>query len=247
MAINNIVLVGNGSFQQTAPARYITNAWELDRLIVPFRGFELQRENFISGLEDWQSSELDPDMFLSEITNDDNKIWPTVTQTYLGKRGGVLPPNRRIQQRSIQQVRYISYSKPGDPATGYAQQPAGTDPRFIGTFTLDVTYAALTKGLIVWARDDSELDVGDIGDSIGFPGEVYIDRVVGIWENWHAAYFDFSVYQGVTLVDIDPYGLFFLDTVISGDIEEVVPDQYFKANSMVNSLLFPDPPFRPST
>ena len=243
-----IIILGQGQYQQSAPERWQASMWDLDRLVVPFRGAEVNRRAFISQFENFEPSDLDGNMFLDEVVNmDDSKNFPTVQAIYQGKRNGVLPPNKKVQQRSIQQVRYVAYSVPGDPASGYRQPPTLTGPTaaLIGTFTLDVTYAALAKGLIVWARDDSELDVGDIGDSIGFDGEIFIDRAVGTWENWHTDFFDVDSLAGLTETGDDASGLFFLDTIISGDIEEVVSEQYFKATAMVNSLLFPDPPDRP--
>jgi len=244
-----IVIIGQGQYQQSAPERWQASMWDLDRLVVPFRGAEVNRRAFIAQFSNFEPSDLDGDMFLDEVVNmDDSKNFPTVQAIYQGKRGGVLPPDKKIQQRSIQQVRYLSYAIPGDPATGYKQPPVITGPlaSAIGTFTLDVTYAALAKGIISWARDDSELDVGDLGDSINFNGEIYIDRAVATWENWSADHFDVDSLAGITETDEDGSGLFFLDTIISGDIEEVVSEQYFKATAMVNSILFPDPPDRPS-
>lgn len=230
---------GSVDWIQNAPERWLPNGWELDRLVVPMQGSDDQWQAFLAGLTLWDASELDPDLFLESFPNDSDRNFPTTELIYIGKKGGVLPPDRRLQQRSVQQVRYIGFITDSNDTAGgfgYNTVPPGTDPALIGTFTLDVTYAALAKGLIVWARDDSELDIGDIGDSIGFEGEVAISHCTATWDNWPPD-------QRVDINNNDiVLQLFFLDTIASGDIEELVPDQYFKATAIVNSILYPDPP-----
>ncbi len=238
-----VSLVGNGDFAQTAPERFITNAWDMDRLIVPFRGWHENLEDFIASNSDWDASDIDDNFFLFEIGNADTKRFPTVELTYLGKREGTLPQDKSIQQQSVQQVRYVGYASPSMTplASGYIAVDPGTPPEFVGTVTLDVTYTALAKGIITWARDDDSLDITDIGDSIGFDGEINIDyssrEVTMTLDNWPP---DWPVIDPSDESAVE--GLLFLDTVTTGDIEELVPGEYFRATAMVQSLLLPDPP-----
>ncbi len=182
-------------------------------------------------------------MFLLEISNAEIRRFPTVELSYIGKREGTLPQDKSIQQQSVQQVRYVGYADTSfSPlASGYIAPDAGTPPEEIGTLTLDITYTALAKGIVTWARDDSTLDITDIGDSIGFVGEVDIDytarQVTMTLENWPG---DWPVIDPSDESTIE--SLLFLDTVITGDIEELVPGEYFRATVMVQSILFPDPP-----
>jgi len=228
---------GNTSWEQATRERWLRSGWELDRLIVAWQGDDENFEDFIGQFSLWDASDIDGDMFLETDPNDDDRNFPTVELVYIGKRGGELPPDRPLQQRSAQQVRYIGYATdPSDPATGFDAVPPGTDPQDVGTFTLEVTYAALAKGIVTWARDDSELDIGDIGDSLNFEGEVAVSHWYATWDNWPTQRFDLSN------PDAWVEELFFLDTLATGDIEALVPDEYFKASVMVNSVLYPDPP-----
>ncbi len=233
-----VTFIGNTDYEQAAPERWFPNGWELDRLIVPMQGGANQYSDFIDGLVLWEPSDVNGNMYLADWISDGDRVFPTVELIYLGKKDGAdgLPPDRIVTSLSVQQVRYVSFATdPSDPAEGYDGVPAGTPPEDIGTFTLDVTYMAFNQGLIHW--DIEEMDLHDVGDSVLFDGDWLISHWIALWENWPTGRVDLSG---------DFTDLFFLDTVTTGDQEEMVPAQYFRASVMVNSVVFPDPPALPA-
>lgn len=232
MAVN---FVGNTDYEQSAPERWFPNGWELDRLIVPFQGDATQFDVFVDGLTLWNPSDIDSDMYLADYVSDGDRVFPTVELIYLGKKGGHLPPDKALEGLSVQQVRYVSYATdPSDPAEGYDAIPPGTSPEDVGTFTLDVTYMSSSEGVVTW--DIETIDIQAVADALGFDGDFTISHWIALWENWPTDRVDLSA---------DFSYLFFLDTVASGEMEEMVPNSYYRASLMVNSVLFPDPPALP--
>jgi hypothetical protein len=102
--------VGDASWDRAGPNRWHCNGWELDRLIVPMRGSIEGQDAYISGLTRWGAADDDDDMFLSDFPSDDHKQFPTLSLTYLGRRNGVMPPDRNELTSSLQQVTGIAFS-----------------------------------------------------------------------------------------------------------------------------------------
>jgi hypothetical protein len=85
-----IVYIGDASFQQSGPPQYVFGGWELDRLVTAYQGNIYDLEGFLTSIAAWTPSPYDTDMFLGDYTVDGDRVKPTVTLTYLGKRQGIL-------------------------------------------------------------------------------------------------------------------------------------------------------------
>jgi len=96
-----LINVGDHDFKQESPAVWTPDGWGLDRLIVPMRGSVENEEAYIATLEMWSASDIDENMFLSSWVSDNDKQFPIVRLTYLGKKGGTLPPQKREFDGSI--------------------------------------------------------------------------------------------------------------------------------------------------
>jgi hypothetical protein len=87
-----IINIGNHDFEPTGPVAWYPNGWELDRLIVPMRGSVANEAAYIASLVLWAVSDIDSNMFLASWDSDHHPQFPTVRLTYIGKKGGTLPP-----------------------------------------------------------------------------------------------------------------------------------------------------------
>ena len=93
---------GNITFSQCASERWIFDPFGLDRLVVPFCGPYSGLSAFLSSLNVGQASSIDTNMLLAEwVVTSNQTAYPKLDLTYIGKRGGVLPPPRRSNGSSI--------------------------------------------------------------------------------------------------------------------------------------------------
>lgn len=140
---------GNTNFEQSEPAQWQPSGWDLDRLVVPFRGDVDQLEAYLTAASSsrWSASALDGAMFLESWANDGHKQFPTVSLTYLGRKGGSLPPTKRQRGKTVQQSSFSS---------------------FTGKTEANVTYLAPTSTSVIWSRQ--EIDPSSV--TVAYPADV---------------------------------------------------------------------------
>lgn len=90
-----ILFEGDSDYKISGPPEWSPSTFDLDQLIIPYRGRYSQLETFLSAHTPGEVSPIDVNMFLMQRLPDDHKQFPTVRMMYSGKRGGVLPPGRR--------------------------------------------------------------------------------------------------------------------------------------------------------
>jgi len=219
-----LIFTGNDDFEVAGPKRWHRDGWELDRLVIPWRGSVEDLEDFLDSHPIWEQSDVDTNMYLADYPSDDHKQFPTVSLTYIGKRGGALPPDRTELTSSIQQTSGIAFSD-----------------AFILTFglpphwTAKITYTSQVTRFTTWSRtppnfdqitapvppdiapaDIASLVVGGVDYSVWIPAQPYYEQIV----EWVLQWFQQR-------------------TVKYTSYQEVVPGQYYRANVTQQLLLLP--------
>jgi hypothetical protein len=88
-----LTYIGATSFAQSGPEQWRLGQFELDQMSVPFSGAATGLTTYVSSLTRGSAWSGDANMYLTGWNvSDSNKQYPTVTQEYLGAKGGVLPP-----------------------------------------------------------------------------------------------------------------------------------------------------------
>ena len=94
VSYQNLIIVGDDSFQQAGAPQWTRSMFELDQLRVPYRGGIDKLSAYLDSLVNFQPSAIDPNMFLFQFAPDQHKQFPLVEHTYIGRKGGVLPPGQ---------------------------------------------------------------------------------------------------------------------------------------------------------
>jgi hypothetical protein len=157
-----LLFTGNYGFNQSGVPKWQDSTWDLDQLVVPYRGSVEELEAFLSAHSISEASSVDSNMFLIQKPTDEHKQFPTVSLTYQGKRGGVLPPTRHETDRDrlsanskrssgniiLAQPLILEYYAPtsiityysfGGEGTTEADDPTG-DPEFISLTCGDTSF-----------------------------------------------------------------------------------------------------------
>lgn len=88
-----LTFIGTTSFAQCGPEVARTTQYGLDQLDIPFSGAATGLTTYVSGLARGTAWSGDSNMYLTDWSADTHsKVYPIVTLTYTGARGGVLPP-----------------------------------------------------------------------------------------------------------------------------------------------------------
>jgi hypothetical protein len=161
-----LTFIGETDFVQSAPEQWTQPDWELDTLIVPYSGANINLDAFLDSLEKGQPSDIDPNMLLASWRVS-GKLYPVVELSYTGKKNGILPPVRRFYGNPIQtsssnrdgnsgtieyyaltsRATFFTYDTPG--ALGTALDPTGSlTPRYL--ITNDSTIAPGSPGFADW-------------------------------------------------------------------------------------------------
>lgn len=98
-----LTYLGVTSFSQSGPEQWRLGQFELDQMSVPFSGAATGLTTYVSALTRGDTWSGDSNMFLTGWNvSDSNKQYPTVTQEYLGAKGGVLPPGKTDYDDQVQ-------------------------------------------------------------------------------------------------------------------------------------------------
>lgn len=99
----SLIYIGVTSFSQSGPEQWRLGQFELDQMSVPFSGAATGLTTYISSLTRGSAWSGDANMYLTGWNvSDSNKQYPTVTQEYLGAKGGVLPPGKTDYDDQVQ-------------------------------------------------------------------------------------------------------------------------------------------------
>jgi hypothetical protein len=81
---------GGYPFEQRGTPQYFFGGWDLDRLVIPYRGKRPDLDAFLAGVvaAEWAPSQLNPNMFLSGYSVGTDKVAPEVQLVYSGKKSG---------------------------------------------------------------------------------------------------------------------------------------------------------------
>jgi hypothetical protein len=203
-----LTALGVTAFSQIGPAKWHTDAWELDRLVIPYDGYITGLEAFLSSNPQWSSSSVDGNMLLSNRTVSEDKRYPKVDLIYLGKRNGILPPARNGSGYTIQQVRFTSF-----------------DFKDTDGLWINLTYIAPTSSKTVWSR--TPVDIGTIG-------AIAPANVTGVWFTAEKVGSSHTVPTNIGAA----MGYFSQRLSTTGDSEEMVPGQYYRGTQTKQNLLF---------
>lgn len=165
-----LTYLGVTAFAQSGPEQWRLGQFELDQMSVPFSGAATGLTTYVSSLTRGSAWSGDAAMFLTGWSvSDANKQYPSVTQEYIGAKGGVLPDVKQDYDEQVQSasssidsngatytapitVQYYAPSSiytwftttaPGDPGSVTAADPIG-EPRGITITTSDTTFALTT-------------------------------------------------------------------------------------------------------
>jgi len=87
-----LTYIGATSFSQSGPEQWRLGQFELDQMSVPFSGAATGLTTYVSSLTRGSAWSGDANMYLTGWNvSDSNKQYPTVTQEYIGAKGGTLP------------------------------------------------------------------------------------------------------------------------------------------------------------
>lgn len=213
---------GDSDWKVSGPWRWHRDGWDMDRLIIPVRGDIDQFDSTNNQLNLWGT--FDGQMFLSDYPSDDHKQFPTISLTFIGKKGGVLPPPRNTADSSIQQTSGIVFSD------AYILT-FGLPPHW----TAKITYTAPVSRYVVFSRtppnfdeisapvppeigpaDIASLVIGGIDYSVWTVAAPQYDRIVSWVLRWFAQ-----------------------RSVKYTSYQELVPNQYYRATVTQQKLLLP--------
>ena len=135
----SLLFPGDTDFEQSGPPEWQPNGWDLDRLILPYRGDVDQLNTFVASLTMWSASLLDSNMFLESFPNDGHQQFPTVRVSFIGKQGGTLPPDKNTTGETVQTASFTSYS---------------------GKTRVNITYLAPSSTKRTWSR--TPIDVSTV-------------------------------------------------------------------------------------
>jgi hypothetical protein len=160
-----LYISGDGSFQQSGPPQWRRSLWELDQLMIPYRGSIDLLDTFLNAHSVGEESPIDASMLLTQMTPDNHPQFPTVELVYLGRKNGNLPPQRHDTEDSVGSASsmrsatqtlttpttvqfyapssVLSYISQDSPGTDIAPDPAG-DPRIISLTINDTSYTPTT-------------------------------------------------------------------------------------------------------
>lgn len=163
----SLIFSGASSFAISGNIKWIPSTWDLDQLIIPYRGKVTDLDAFLIAHPIGEASSIDGNMFLIQAPSDDHKQFPTVNLIYQGKRNGVLPPQQHETDDDVMSasskrsstniiltqpmvVEYygptsiLSYYSFGGPGVIDAPDPT-PDPRPIDITFFDTTYDISTS------------------------------------------------------------------------------------------------------
>lgn len=221
---SGLIFVGDSSWKQAGAERWMANGWELDRVVIPFRGDIDGLKTFLDGMTLWSPWDSDGNMFLENYPQDEHKQFPTVNLTFLGKRAGKLPPDRHELSSSIQQASGIVFSD------AYILT-FGLPPHW----TARLTYISATSRVVTWSREVPNFD----GISPPAPPALTADDIVSLvmggvdYTVWPVAA---ANYAGIVAWVLR---WFMQRTARYTSSQELVPGEYYRAEVTEQILLLP--------
>lgn len=223
-AEDHIIYVGDAEWKSAGQPRWQLDGWELDRVVVPFSGKVTLLESFLSGKSVWQAWDRDSNMYLQDLPQDDHLRFPTVNLTYIGKRGGTLPPDRNSATSSLQQVSGVVFSN-----------------SYILTFGLPphwearITYISNMTRFVTWTTSIPDFDAITAPAPPGLTTDDIVSLVIGgiDYSVWGAVA---ANYGGIVQWVL---GWFQQRTARFTEYQEMVPGKYYRAQVTTQVLLLP--------
>jgi hypothetical protein len=195
------------------PAWQIDN-WGIDKLIVPMRGSRRTRDTFLQSLQPWLPYPGDPNnMFLADIVGEavDGENFVKMNVVFQGKRGGVLPNIRESLGEQIQQISARSV--------------------YNINHTIGVWYISKTSEQTLWSRQPIDLSLVNPLQPAAIDSMWVTETDVVLWPG------TFQAFQ--TIIDARVSAMFVARVVWTGQAEEVISGQYYRATKTLHNLLFP--------
>ena len=226
--------LGDDVYKQAGPARWQTNGWEIDKVIVPVRGKVTDYNDgtgvtVMNNFTPWDDWSEDNNMFLESCVVDEHKTFPTLNLMFMGKRGGILPPNRNETLSSISQT------------SGIMQQEIITVGG-VGSITIlrqqvNLTYMSESIRTIQWSRNATSINSITLPEPPTITAAEVVSLVVGgiDWADFQSIYGADLWNEVITRV----LSYFFQETATYANISEVVPGQYYRYQVTQQTLLFP--------
>jgi hypothetical protein len=209
----NIVFAGDSDWRMSSQPAWAIDAWGLDKLIVSVRGSRRTRDLFLATLFPWMPYPADPNMFLLDVTQEQRGTsnFPKIDLVFIGKRGGVLPPDKESQGEQVQQISGRSTFNPSHTLGLW----------FVSTTSEKTTYSRAPIDLsLVTPVQPANLD-------LIWLTETDVVMWAGSWET----------YRGIIETNV---GYMFVESLsTTGNSETLVPGQYYRATRTTQRLLFP--------
>jgi hypothetical protein len=238
-----LIYAGDTDFSQIGPAKWGKSGWGMESLRLRYKGSRDDLDTFLATLANWDASGIDSHMFLESYDNDDHPIEPTVDLSYIGRRGGTLPPVQTTQGFSLQTASQVIEGE--DPLQlEVLYRSPNTVMSWIGTSDA-LTYSGFSNPadlVIVQRRVNGHIPLafryGDaVRNSVSYGLATAEQRSrIDDWLASLAGAIEAAQDRFVTLFNRS----FTQDTVITGfTSEELVPGEYYQNSTTTAVLLNP--------
>lgn len=230
--------IGTTAWRQNKPPAWSkTYAGETDTCNLQFQGAQYLEKSFLDALTKYQSlvyineisvTVTDTGMFLLKWSSDDNPIFPTVTLSYEGSRGGVAPDPIPTDDKTAQSA-----------STTFVITDS-TSPNYQKAITMSIQYYA-ARTSYEWSAFSNPAGVAtydDVRNPITYSGpygdeNIYLTRFSGMVDDNGDPSHTISIGDATAV-----WNTFTGTSVVSGfNVREAVPGHLWKCNSTAEFLL----------